>query len=190
MELRSYLQKDAITFDIKVSPFAEEKKKKKNISFFFFLFFLLFTQVFMMKTSMGESIPGFYFQHPEAEFTLLFSHGNATDCGAMREFFIHMCQILPINVFAYDYTGFSLFLRLLYSSLILVLFCFGSMHPTLKQWQKRHQSVYLLSFNLLFTKKFFLWNMNWWANKLAMGRLLDHLAKERHMLTLMQLMTN
>ncbi|CAK9059340.1 Alpha/beta hydrolase domain-containing protein 17C (Abhydrolase domain-containing protein 17C) [Durusdinium trenchii] len=61
----------------------------------------------VMKTEKGSFIPGFLFRHPEAKLTILFSHGNAADCGTMRENYIQMVRRLRVNVFAYDYTGYG-----------------------------------------------------------------------------------
>lgn len=44
-----------------------------------------------------------------AKFTILFSHGNATDIGYMRDHLMDLAQTLQVNVFAYDYCGCVLF---------------------------------------------------------------------------------
>jgi pimeloyl-ACP methyl ester carboxylesterase len=43
-----------------------------------------------------------------ARSTLLFSHGNATDLGAMRDHLLNMSEHLCVNIFAYDYAGYGL----------------------------------------------------------------------------------
>lgn len=42
-----------------------------------------------------------------AKKTLLFSHGNATDIGAMRDHLIDLSNALAVNIFAYDYSGYG-----------------------------------------------------------------------------------
>jgi len=37
-----------------------------------------------IKTKHGNLIPGFLFRYPNAKLTIIFSHGNAADCGSMR----------------------------------------------------------------------------------------------------------
>mmetsp|Transcript_21700 Transcript_21700/g.42633 ORF Transcript_21700/g.42633 Transcript_21700/m.42633 type:complete len:321 (-) Transcript_21700:237-1199(-) len=64
-------------------------------------------EINIMKTKRGSFIPGFLYRHAEAKLTVLFSHGNAADCGSMREGYIQLCQLAKVNVFAYDYTGYG-----------------------------------------------------------------------------------
>ncbi|GBG34870.1 Protein ABHD17C [Hondaea fermentalgiana] len=61
----------------------------------------------IMRTTRGNFIPGFLYRHPGAKLTVLFSHGNAADCGSMREGYIQLCQLAQVNVFAYDYSGYG-----------------------------------------------------------------------------------
>jgi len=64
-------------------------------------------EISILKTEKGSFIPAFLFRHPDATLTLIFSHGNAADCGAMRERYIQLCRRGRVNVFAYDYTGYG-----------------------------------------------------------------------------------
>jgi hypothetical protein len=64
-----------------------------------------------ITTDKGNVIPVFTFSYPGAFYTLLVSHGNAADCGVMREVFIDLCINLRVNVVAYDYTGTHKFIR-------------------------------------------------------------------------------
>jgi len=64
-------------------------------------------EINIMKTSRGSYIPGFLFTTPNAKLTVIFSHGNAADCGAMRERYIQLVRRCNVNVFAYDYTGYG-----------------------------------------------------------------------------------
>jgi len=43
-----------------------------------------------------------------ARVTLLFSHGNAADLGAMKPQLLRLARRLNVNVFAYDYSGYGL----------------------------------------------------------------------------------
>lgn len=47
-------------------------------------------------------------KYPEAKTTIMFSHGNATDVGCMRDHLVDMAQQLKVNVCCYDYTGYGL----------------------------------------------------------------------------------
>lgn len=46
-------------------------------------------------------------RYPESKFTLIYSHGNATDCGAMFIMYAMLALTLKINVVGYDYTGYG-----------------------------------------------------------------------------------
>ena len=43
-----------------------------------------------------------------AQFTILFSHGNATDIGYMRDGMLDLSRTLNVNVLVYDYCGYGL----------------------------------------------------------------------------------
>eukprot|EP00743_Colponemidia_sp_Colp-15_P008557 GILK01009313.1.p1 GENE.GILK01009313.1~~GILK01009313.1.p1 ORF type:complete len:333 (-),score=26.71 GILK01009313.1:51-1016(-) len=60
-----------------------------------------------LKTSRGNTIPAFHFQHPRSSFTLVYSHGNSTDLGLMRDYFYDLSLQLELNVFAYEYSGYG-----------------------------------------------------------------------------------
>lgn len=60
-----------------------------------------------LTTFYGQRIPYFYYHVPGARLTLLYSHGNATDIGAMHPHYYILAKFLQINVFAYDYTGYG-----------------------------------------------------------------------------------
>lgn len=44
---------------------------------------------------------------PGAKYTILYSHGNATDCGSMHEMFVDLVIRLGVNVVGYDFTGYG-----------------------------------------------------------------------------------
>lgn len=54
-----------------------------------------------------HSILLLYFPSPQATATIIFSHGNATDCGAMFAYYARIAQTLQVNVVAYDYSGYG-----------------------------------------------------------------------------------
>ncbi|ETW01296.1 hypothetical protein, variant 3 [Aphanomyces invadans] len=58
----------------------------------------------VVRTKRGQEIPCFVFRHPEATFTMIYSHGNATDCGGM---FLRYLSLSRVNVVGYDYTGYG-----------------------------------------------------------------------------------
>ncbi|OQS07431.1 hypothetical protein THRCLA_00542 [Thraustotheca clavata] len=64
-------------------------------------------RVYMVPTRVGNEVPCFVFRYPEAEFTIVFSHGNATDCGAMFSRYVSLSRELSVNVVAYDYSGYG-----------------------------------------------------------------------------------
>ena len=69
-----------------------------------------FTQdVEWLRTSNGDFIPAVFLHNadPEAEFTLLFSHGNGTDLGQMYSFLAMLATQLRVNIFFYEYSGYG-----------------------------------------------------------------------------------
>ncbi|MCF7956266.1 MAG: alpha/beta hydrolase [Phycisphaerae bacterium] len=61
----------------------------------------------MIETPSGEKICAYYFFNPNAEFTLLYSHGNAEDIGQNRFVFERFVE-KGFSVLAYDYRGYGL----------------------------------------------------------------------------------
>jgi len=49
-----------------------------------------------------------FIRSPKSKTTILFSHGNATDIGCMRDHLIDMSSRLRVNVCTYDYSGYGL----------------------------------------------------------------------------------
>lgn len=64
-------------------------------------------EVCLLRTRSGGRVPVFYIATPGATETILFSHGNASDCGAMYQIYLLMAHTLRVNVVAYDYTGYG-----------------------------------------------------------------------------------
>jgi hypothetical protein len=62
--------------------------------------------IIKIETANGEKISAMYLQNPTAEFTILFSHGNAEDIGQNRIFF-EMLDDHGYSVLAYDYRGYG-----------------------------------------------------------------------------------
>ena len=60
-----------------------------------------------VRTKHHKVIPIFVFLYPKANLTILFSHGNATDCGLVRSMAIDFAINLRVNVVIYDYTGYG-----------------------------------------------------------------------------------
>ncbi|CEO97374.1 Serine aminopeptidase S33 domain-containing protein [Plasmodiophora brassicae] len=54
-----------------------------------------------------NKIATFFIRHPKSRFTILFSHGNATDLGYMRDHLVDMSSQLQVNLFAYDFCGYG-----------------------------------------------------------------------------------
>lgn len=59
-----------------------------------------------LHTRTGQTIMAF-FVNRGAPITLLFSHGNAEDIGMIVQSFREVAQLLNVNVFAYEYTGYG-----------------------------------------------------------------------------------
>jgi len=55
-----------------------------------------------------EKLAVMIIRHPKAKYTILFSHGNATDIGCMRDHLIDMAIQLEVNIWCYDYMGYGL----------------------------------------------------------------------------------
>jgi len=60
-----------------------------------------------LSTPNGEKIAARFFKNETAEFTILFSHGNAEDIFGAEPFFEELSRA-GFNVFAYDYRGYGL----------------------------------------------------------------------------------
>lgn len=63
--------------------------------------------VVVIQTKSHSLIPIFHIKVPNPKYTMIYSHGNATDCGAMLSTYIHIALALNINVVAYEYTGYG-----------------------------------------------------------------------------------
>ena len=63
-----------------------------------------FSMHFIEKDDGGR-IAAFYVKNDEAYFTVLFSHGNATDIGHMRPHLLELAESIGVNLLAYDYSG-------------------------------------------------------------------------------------
>jgi pimeloyl-ACP methyl ester carboxylesterase len=61
----------------------------------------------MIEVKRGLKIPVIVITRPHAKYTILYSHGNATDCGAMFPMYCMMAAFLQVNVVGYDYTGYG-----------------------------------------------------------------------------------
>jgi fermentation-respiration switch protein FrsA (DUF1100 family) len=63
--------------------------------------------IIKLTTPNGEKISAKFFKNSNAEFTILFSHGNAEDIFTSAEFSKKLSD-LGFNVLAYDYRGYGL----------------------------------------------------------------------------------
>jgi pimeloyl-ACP methyl ester carboxylesterase len=62
---------------------------------------------FWLNTALGSRIPAFFIERPNAQVTILFSHGNAEDLGMIYDWFNDLSRVLRVNIMAYDYTGYG-----------------------------------------------------------------------------------
>jgi len=60
-----------------------------------------------MWTQRGNTIMGFHYKRADAQKTILFSHGNSTDIGIMFHHLREMSNILKVDVFSYEYSGYG-----------------------------------------------------------------------------------
>ncbi len=61
---------------------------------------------FRVESGSGEMINTVYLEHPNAEFTILFSHGNAEDLSNVVPFMLRFYD-LGYSVLMYDYRGYG-----------------------------------------------------------------------------------
>jgi len=64
-------------------------------------------EMVMIETAGGEKICAYHFVNPDADFTFLYSHGNAEDIGQNRFVFERFVE-KGYSVLAYDYRGYGL----------------------------------------------------------------------------------
>ena len=64
------------------------------------------SEIIKIEMIDGPPISAMYFENPKAEFTVLYSHGNAVDIGNLYGFFT-MYRDLGFSVLAYDYCGYG-----------------------------------------------------------------------------------
>ena len=64
------------------------------------------SEIIKLTAASGERISARFFQNPKAEYTILFSHGNAEDIGTAA-FFLEELRNAGLAVFAYDYRGYG-----------------------------------------------------------------------------------
>lgn len=67
----------------------------------------LSSEVIMLNTERKHTIPAIYFKNVHACLTVIFSHGNSTDIGIMRNFIADLSIQLKVNVLIYEYTGYG-----------------------------------------------------------------------------------
>jgi len=65
-------------------------------------------RVDFVKTKKNNEIAVMFIRSPKSKTTILFSHGNATDIGCMRDHLVDMSSRLRVNVCTYDYSGYGL----------------------------------------------------------------------------------
>ncbi|WOL19389.1 protein ABHD17B [Canna indica] len=64
-------------------------------------------EVHLVETKAGNRIVATFWRHPNARFTLLYSHGNAADIGQMLDLFFELRAHLRVNIMSYDYSGYG-----------------------------------------------------------------------------------
>mmetsp|Transcript_16092 Transcript_16092/g.20178 ORF Transcript_16092/g.20178 Transcript_16092/m.20178 type:complete len:297 (-) Transcript_16092:181-1071(-) len=61
----------------------------------------------VLTTKRRKVIPAVVYRVDGAKKTIIYSHGNATDLGAMHDRYVGLAKMLKVNVLAYDYTGYG-----------------------------------------------------------------------------------
>ncbi|URD94172.1 abhydrolase domain-containing protein [Musa troglodytarum] len=64
-------------------------------------------EVHLVETRAGNRVVAAFWRHPNARFTLLYSHGNAADLGQMFDLFLRLRAHLRVNIMSYDYSGYG-----------------------------------------------------------------------------------
>ncbi|KAJ8500933.1 hypothetical protein OPV22_011485 [Ensete ventricosum] len=64
-------------------------------------------EVHLVETKAGNRVVATFWRHPNARFTLLYSHGNAADLGQMFDIFLRLRAHLRVNIMSYDYSGYG-----------------------------------------------------------------------------------
>lgn len=59
------------------------------------------------RKKKGNVIPLALYRTANARYTVVYSHGNATDIGAMHDRCAGIAKEVGVNVLAYDYTGYG-----------------------------------------------------------------------------------
>merc|ERR1719195_1686231 len=62
----------------------------------------------VVQTDHYTEVAMYFLSHPKADYTIIFSHGNATDIGQMRDLLLDLRKRLKVNIVAYDYSGYGL----------------------------------------------------------------------------------
>jgi len=63
-------------------------------------------QILKIKTANGRNISAVYLSKPDAEFTILYNHGNAEDIGDILDL-LEVYRDEGFSVFVYDYRGYG-----------------------------------------------------------------------------------
>jgi len=53
-------------------------------------------------------IPAIFYTYPKADFTIIFTHGNAEDLGMISPWMEILSSSMGVNILVYDYTGYGL----------------------------------------------------------------------------------
>jgi len=64
-------------------------------------------RVYTMQTKLQQTIYGFYFANPKAQYTILYVHGNAMDCAALFAFWRELSEQVGANILALEYSGYG-----------------------------------------------------------------------------------
>lgn len=61
-----------------------------------------------VESKKGSRVITMMILRPGSTTTIMYSHGNATDLGCVRDHLLDMSERLKVNIFAYDYSGYGL----------------------------------------------------------------------------------
>ena len=65
-------------------------------------------EVVVLQTQKRQRIPAVHFKNLHGFFTIIFSHGNSTDIGLMRNYIADLSIQLNASILLYEYTGYGM----------------------------------------------------------------------------------
>ena len=61
-----------------------------------------------LETNLKSKIPAIHLIHEEADFTIIYSHGNSSDIGNLYNYVLDMATHLKVSILLYEYSGYGI----------------------------------------------------------------------------------